>query len=104
MRLSTSWMYQQSLASMTNQQSALAATQNQVSTGKRINVASDDPAGAGRVVSLNHILAANTQYTANIDAALQANPVAEVKIDHQVTISANARRGPMRSPSQPPGT
>jgi len=69
MRLSTSWMYQQSLASMTNQQSALAATQNQVSTGKRINVASDDPAGAGRVVSLNHILAANTQYTANIDAA-----------------------------------
>ncbi|WP_431636141.1 flagellar hook-associated protein FlgL [Dyella sp. KULCS107] len=69
MRLSTSWMYQQSLASMMNQQSSLAATQNQVSTGKRINVASDDPAGAGRVISLNHILAANTQYTANIDAA-----------------------------------
>ena len=68
MRLSTSWMYQQSLASMMNQQSSLAATQNQVSTGKRINVASDDPAGAGRVISLNHILAANTQYTANIDA------------------------------------
>lgn len=69
MRLSTSWMYQQSLASMMNQQSSLAATQNQVTTGKRINVASDDPAGAGRVISLNHILAANTQYTANIDAA-----------------------------------
>ncbi len=69
MRLSTSWMYQQSLASMMNQQSTLAATQNQVSTGRRINVASDDPAGAGRVVSLDHILAANTQYTANIDAA-----------------------------------
>jgi flagellar hook-associated protein 3 FlgL len=69
MRLSTSWMYQQSLASMMNQQSSLAATQNQVSTGKRINVASDDPAGAGRVISLNHILAANAQYTANIDAA-----------------------------------
>ncbi|HET6433844.1 flagellar hook-associated protein FlgL [Dyella sp.] len=69
MRLSTSWMYQQSLGTMINQQSTLAATQNQVSTGKRINVASDDPAGAGRVVSLNHVLAANTQYTANIDAA-----------------------------------
>ncbi|MGN6740815.1 flagellar hook-associated protein FlgL [Dyella sp.] len=69
MRLSTSWMYQQSLASMMNQQSSLAATQNQVSTGKRINVASDDPAGAGRVISLSHILAANSQYTANIDAA-----------------------------------
>ena len=69
MRLSTSWMYQQSLGTMMNQQSALAASQNQVSTGRRINVASDDPAGAGRMVSLNHILAANTQYTANIDAA-----------------------------------
>ncbi|MCP1373756.1 flagellar hook-associated protein FlgL [Dyella lutea] len=69
MRLSTNWMFQQSLGTMLNQQSALAAAQNQVSSGKRINVASDDPAGAGRMVSLDHIIAANTQYTANIDAA-----------------------------------
>ncbi|HEU4671160.1 MAG TPA: flagellar hook-associated protein FlgL [Dyella sp.] len=69
MRLSTNWMFQQSLGTMLNQQSALARAQNQVSTGRRINVASDDPAGAGRMVSLNHIMAANTQYTANIDAA-----------------------------------
>ena len=69
MRLSTSWMYQQSVTTMLNQQSALAITQNQVSTGKRINVASDDPAGAGQVLSLNHILAANDQYSGNIDSA-----------------------------------
>ncbi|WP_426700493.1 flagellar hook-associated protein FlgL [Rhodanobacter sp. Col0626] len=69
MRLSTSWMYQQSLSTMLNQQSALAATQNQVSTGKRINVASDDPVGAGKVISLDHILAANAQYSSNIDSA-----------------------------------
>ena len=69
MRLSTNWMFQQSVNTMLNQQSALAATQNQVTTGKRINVASDDPAGAGMVVNLNHILAANTQYSANIDNA-----------------------------------
>jgi len=69
MRLSTSWMYQQSLSTMLNQQSALAVTQNQVSTGKRINVASDDPVGAGKAISLNHILAANTQYSSNIDSA-----------------------------------
>jgi flagellar hook-associated protein 3 FlgL len=68
MRLSTSWMYQQSLSSMLDQQSALAATQNQVTSGKRINVASDDPVGAGKVLSLNHVLAANTQYSANIDS------------------------------------
>lgn len=69
MRLSTSWMYHQSTSTMLAQQSALAATQNQVSTGKRINVASDDPGGAGQIVSLSHILAANGQYTTNIDSA-----------------------------------
>jgi flagellar hook-associated protein 3 FlgL len=69
MRLSTSWMYQQSTSTMLAQQSALAATQNQVSTGRRINVASDDPGGAGQVLTLNHVLAANTQYSSNIDNA-----------------------------------
>jgi len=69
MRLSTSWMYQQSLNTMISQQSALAATQNEVSSGNRINVASDDPAGAGQVVSLNHVIAANTQYSSTIDVA-----------------------------------
>ncbi len=69
MRLSTSWMYQQSINNMISQQSALATSQNQVSTGLRINVASDDPAGAGQVVSLNHVIAANNQYSSNIDSA-----------------------------------
>jgi flagellar hook-associated protein 3 FlgL len=69
MRLSTSWMYQQSLSTMLSQQSALAATQNQVDTGNRINVASDDPAGAGQVVSLNHVIASNAQYSSSIDTA-----------------------------------
>ena len=30
--------------------------------------------------------------------------VAAVKIDHQTTIRISTRRGPMRSPSHPPGT
>ncbi|RDI97723.1 flagellar hook-associated protein 3 [Dyella solisilvae] len=69
MRLSTSWMFQQSVNQMISQQSALANTQNEVSSGQRINVASDDPAGAGQIVSLNHVIAQNTQFTANIDSA-----------------------------------
>ena len=68
-RLSTSWMYQQSLSTMLNQQGELNATQNQVSSGQRINLASDDPVGATQVVSLNHILASTAQYSSNIDAA-----------------------------------
>ncbi|HEX7817100.1 flagellar hook-associated protein FlgL [Dyella sp.] len=69
MRISTSWQYQQSVTTMLNQQSSLATTQNQVTTGKRINVASDDPVGAAQVLSLNHILDSNAQYTTNINAA-----------------------------------
>ena len=68
-RMSTSWMYQQSLNTMLDQQGALSRTQTQVSTGKRINVASDDPIGAARQVSLNHIIASNDQYSSNINAA-----------------------------------
>ncbi|MBD8871242.1 flagellar hook-associated protein FlgL [Rhodanobacter sp. DHB23] len=69
MRVSTSWMYQQALGSMLSQQAAVADTQNQVSSGQRINLASDDPNGAAEVVSLNHVLANNTQYTSNINNA-----------------------------------
>lgn len=69
MRISTSWMYQQSLSTMLNQQSELAQTQNEVSTGNAINVASDNPLGAAQIVGLNHILAENTEYTSNINSA-----------------------------------
>ncbi|HKT27986.1 flagellar hook-associated protein FlgL [Dyella sp.] len=69
MRISTSWMYQQQLNTMLDQQSALAQTQNEISTGNAINVASDNPTGAAQVVQLSHILAQNTQYGSNINAA-----------------------------------
>jgi flagellar hook-associated protein 3 FlgL len=62
-------MYQQSLTTMLNQQGAVSATQNQVTSGKRINLASDDPGGAAQVVSLDHIHATTAPYSTNIDAA-----------------------------------
>lgn len=66
MRISTSWQYQQSLSTMLDQQAELSQTQNEVSTGKAINVASDNPIGAAQIVGLNHMLAENTQYNTNI--------------------------------------
>ena len=91
MRISTSWMYQQSVSSMLNQQSSLAATQNQVTTQKRINVASDDPAGAGQIVSLNHILAANTQYSSNIDSASNRLSTEQITLGSVASLLDNAR-------------
>jgi len=69
MRISTSWQYQQSLNTMLSQQSELASTQNQISTGNAISVASDNPVGAAQSVGLSHILAENTENTANISSA-----------------------------------
>jgi len=68
-RISTSWMYQQSLNTMMSQQAALNETQNQVSTGNSISVASDNPIGAGQALGLSHILAENTEYSNNISSA-----------------------------------
>jgi flagellar hook-associated protein 3 FlgL len=68
-RVSTSWMYQQSVSTMLSQESELDQTQNEVSTGDAINVASDNPVGAAQIVGLNHILAENTQYSTNISSA-----------------------------------
>lgn len=68
-RMSTSWMFQQSLSSMLSAQTGLAGIQNEVTSGQRINLASDDPAGAAQAVSLNHVIASTTQYSSNIDNA-----------------------------------
>jgi flagellar hook-associated protein 3 FlgL len=68
-RLSTSWMFQQSLSTMLDRQGAVNAAQNEVTSGKRINLPSDDPGGAAQVVSLDHIIAGTAQYASNIDAA-----------------------------------
>ena len=69
MRISTSWMYQQSVNTMLTQQEQLSETENQVSSGNAINVASDNPTGAAQIVGLNHILAENTEYTSNMTSA-----------------------------------
>jgi flagellar hook-associated protein 3 FlgL len=69
MRISTSWIYQQSLNTMLNQEAELSNAQNQVSTSQAINVASDNPVGASQIVGLNHILAENTGFTNNIGSA-----------------------------------
>ncbi|MCE5231802.1 MAG: flagellar hook-associated protein FlgL [Mizugakiibacter sp.] len=69
MRISTTWMQQQAVNSMLDRQVDLAATQQQVATGKRILAPSDDPAGSARALDLAHFDATNTQYTRNIDAA-----------------------------------
>jgi flagellar hook-associated protein 3 FlgL len=69
MRVSTSWMQQQSVGTMMDRQSDLSNLNTQLATGKRINQPSDDPVGAARALDLTHLTADTAQYQRNITAA-----------------------------------
>jgi flagellar hook-associated protein 3 FlgL len=69
MRVSTSWMQQQSVGSMMDRQSELSSLNVQIGSGKRINQPSDDPVGAARALDLTHATADTAQYQRNISAA-----------------------------------
>lgn len=67
MRLSTSQIFQQGVTAMLEQQTKLSQTQQQLSTGKRINSPADDPAGAARVLDIKEHIATAEQYERNAD-------------------------------------
>ncbi len=69
MRVSSSVYQLQWLASIRRQQAELAATQQQVSTGKRINTAADDPAGAAQAILLQQGVDRLKNYAANTETA-----------------------------------
>jgi flagellar hook-associated protein 3 FlgL len=60
--------YQQSVNSIDQQQSNLAHTQAQMSSGLRILTAEDDPVGAGQILGINGNLANNKQWQDNVSA------------------------------------
>jgi flagellar hook-associated protein 3 FlgL len=69
MRIASSVYQLQWLSSIRRQQAELAATQEQVSTGKRINTAADDPAGAAQAILLQQGLDRLENYGANSETA-----------------------------------
>jgi flagellar hook-associated protein 3 FlgL len=69
MRIGTLQMFRQGVNAMLDQQVKLFNTQNQLSTGKRINSPSDDPTGAARLVGLSESAKTTAQYQENILAA-----------------------------------
>lgn len=69
MRISTSYIQQQSVDAMLQKQTELAKTQEQVSTGQRILSPSDDPIAAVRVLGIDRDLNLIEQYQSNADMA-----------------------------------
>lgn len=69
MRISTSWMQQQSIGNMMDRQSDLSRLNTQISTNKRINQPSDDPVGSARALGMSHLISDAAQYQRNITSA-----------------------------------
>jgi flagellar hook-associated protein 3 FlgL len=79
MTISTLQFFRQGVNSMLDQQARLLETQQQLSTGKRINHPSDDPTGAVSVLDLSQALTLTDQYQRNIDQA-------KIRLDTEETV------------------
>ncbi|MGH1487690.1 MAG: flagellar hook-associated protein FlgL [Cellvibrionaceae bacterium] len=66
MRISTMQIYNLATSSMSDANQSINKTQEQLSTGKRVLSAADDPVAATRIQQLNNNLAAVEQYNKNI--------------------------------------
>jgi flagellar hook-associated protein 3 FlgL len=65
MRISTLGMYSAGINAVLGQQTALAKTQQQVASGKRVQSAADDPVAAVQLQQLDRLLTQQQQYSTN---------------------------------------
>ncbi|MBU1222976.1 MAG: flagellar hook-associated protein FlgL [Gammaproteobacteria bacterium] len=72
MRISTQTLFETGAARLGDLQSGLARTQQQISTGRRILIPSDDPVAAARALEVSQSQSLNTQYGLNRQHAKSA--------------------------------
>lgn len=64
-RISSSTLYETNVAQLLRRQAELIATQNQISSGRRVNTAADDPLAAGAAVAIDRSLAELDRFDLN---------------------------------------
>lgn len=96
MRISTGQMFQQSTNSILEKQSATNSIMGQISSGKRVETAGDDPVAA---IAIDNLKQKNTlveQYEKNIDYATNRLGLTESKIGSTETLIASMREQLLR--------
>lgn len=91
MRVSTLMMYQQNMRGITDSQSAWLKYGEQMSTGKRVNRASDDPVAASQAVVLSQAQAQNSQYASARTFATQRVSIEEKTLAQVTTAIQSAQ-------------
>ncbi len=77
MRVSSSTLFDSNVAALSQQQSRLIQTQQQISTGRRILTPAVDPVASARALDISQSDAMNTQYASNRTAARHTVSLAE---------------------------
>lgn len=90
-RITNNLTLMRSLGTVQTGLSEVAAAQNTVTTGQRINRPSDDPAATAQVLATDSDLRALTQYGRNISTARQRLDVEETALDQVSGIVERAR-------------
>jgi flagellar hook-associated protein 3 FlgL len=96
MRISTGQMFQQNTNSILEKQSATNTIMAQISSGKRVNTAGDDPVAA---IGIDNLKQKNTlveQYEKNIDYATNHLAISESKIGSAETLISSMREQLLR--------
>jgi flagellar hook-associated protein 3 FlgL len=91
MRLSTAFRYEQSINNLQQRQQELSTAQTQLTSGKRVNAASDDPTAAARAErALASIARADADQRA-VDASRNAMTLAESGLGNAIDLMQTAR-------------
>src|SRR3989338_4738063 len=91
MRISSNTLFNSSAAAMSQQQSRLLQTNQQIASGRKLLPASDDPVASARILDLSEADKMNTQYTTNRKAALHTLSTSETVLDSVTSLILDVR-------------
>ncbi|BBP03832.1 flagellar hook-filament junction protein FlgL [Sulfuriferula plumbiphila] len=91
MRISTSTIYQQGAARISDLQSSLVKTQQQLSTGRRILTPADDPVAAARALDVTQSQSVNAQYATNRQTAVSSLTAVEGSLTSVTSLLQDVR-------------
>lgn len=91
MRISTNTIYEQGVARISEVQSGLVKTQQQLSTGRRILTPADDPIAAARALEVTQSQAMNSQFATNRQTAAGSLSTVENALTSVTSLLQDAR-------------
>ena len=91
MRIASNYMFDKSINNLQSRQEKLSSTQEQLTSGKRVNYASDDPTAAARAERALATIARTEANQRTLDASRNVMNIAETALGNGVDLLQSAR-------------